>query len=250
MYESLCAQTFRDFEWVIVDDGSTDRSRELVSSWKAFFPIRYTWKENGGKHTAVNLGVRQARGEFTLIFDSDDRCVSHALERFDFRWRQLSEPDRYATMASLSYGDDGLTILGKLYPREWVDAFNLRDALALIGDDERWSIIRTDVLRKFPYPEFRNERNVAEGLVWNRILGSYASRYFNEPLRIYMRTPGSLSQSGDLRWANPRGAVVYHSELALSHDLPIALRLKALLNVARFGPLAAFRWAVSTKSKP
>jgi glycosyltransferase involved in cell wall biosynthesis len=60
VYQSLCAQTFRDFEWVIIDDGSADGTRELVLSWKPSFPIRYTWKQNGGKHTAVNIGVAQA----------------------------------------------------------------------------------------------------------------------------------------------------------------------------------------------
>src|SRR5579883_1323984 len=98
VYESLCAQTFRDFEWIIVDDGSTDGTQELVSSWKPFFPIRYTWKPNGGKHTAVNVGVAMAAGEFTLILDSDDHCIPHTLERLDYHWKQISNPERFAVL--------------------------------------------------------------------------------------------------------------------------------------------------------
>src|SRR5437762_2817315 len=80
VYESLKAQTFRDFEWIIVDDGSADSTQELVQSWigDLDFPIRYFRQQNQGKHVAVNLGVKEARGEFFLNLDSDDACVPEA----------------------------------------------------------------------------------------------------------------------------------------------------------------------------
>src|SRR6478672_7236545 len=73
-YESLQAQTFRDFEWIIVDDGSTDGTGSLVSGWaqESSFPIRYVSQENGGKHTALNHAVSVARGTFLASVDSDD----------------------------------------------------------------------------------------------------------------------------------------------------------------------------------
>ena len=68
VYESLKKQTFRDFEWLIVDDGSTDNTRDLVETWQkeAKFQIRYFWQKNGGKHRARNFGVSQAQGAFFL----------------------------------------------------------------------------------------------------------------------------------------------------------------------------------------
>ena len=77
VYASLAAQTFRDFEWLIVDDGSTDCTAALVDKWtaQADFPIRYLRQENRGKHIASNRAVREARGELFLVLDSDDACV-------------------------------------------------------------------------------------------------------------------------------------------------------------------------------
>ena len=72
LYESLVKQTYRDFEWIIVDDGSSDNTAEVINEWDADFPIRFFRKENGGKHTSINLGVEKADGELFFIADSDD----------------------------------------------------------------------------------------------------------------------------------------------------------------------------------
>lgn len=93
VYESLQVQTFSDFEWLIVDDGSVDRTRELVEGWQmeACFPIHYLWQENQGKHVAFNYALQEARGELFLTLDSDDACVPEALERFYFHWNAIPE---------------------------------------------------------------------------------------------------------------------------------------------------------------
>ena len=92
VYSSLQVQTFRNFEWLIVDDGSADGTAALVQEWQAVaeFPIRYFWQPNGGKHRAFNRGVQEARGELFLTLDSDDSCVPEALERLKFYWDALS----------------------------------------------------------------------------------------------------------------------------------------------------------------
>src|SRR4051794_24520469 len=87
-FHSLKAQTFRDFEWLIIDNGSTDGTRELVERFQseADFPIRYLWQEDAGKHGSLNRGIELAEGELFLILDSDDGCVPEALERFKYNW--------------------------------------------------------------------------------------------------------------------------------------------------------------------
>ncbi len=244
VYECLCAQTFRDFEWVIIDDGSTDGTKELMSSWKGVFPIRYFWKPNGGKHTAMNLGVSVANGEFVVLLDADDVCIPTALERFDYHWRQIPDPSKFANLSCLCCTPDG-AIIGKPFPGAPVDAFTFADQMRYRysgtwgSSSEGWGINRTDVLRTFPFPE--GERFVPEGLVWNRISRKYASRYINEALRIYEPNPRGLSSNvTELKGASPKTTLTYYRELGLS-PAPILIRLRAAINYCRFAAIAAQR---------
>ena len=237
VYESLSAQTFRDFEWLIVDDGSTDATGELVGSWEPTFPVRYLWKPNGGKHTAVNFGMPYVRGEFTVFLDSDNYCTPNALDRFDYHWREIPDPSQFSTLCCLCARPDG-TIIGEPYPAAVVDSFTFAEQWRFRAW-ERWGINRTDMLRMLPYPE--GERWVPDGLIWNRLSRKYAARYFNEALQTYEIQPDSLMRSlVDLRASNPKASLTYYKELALS-SLTLSARGRAAINYCRFAALAAGR---------
>jgi len=237
VYDCLVAQTFRDFEWLIIDDGSTDDTRELVASWPEAFPVRYHWQRNGGKHAAMNAGVRQALGKFIVPLDSDDICVPHTMETFNRRWLEIPDPSRYAALVCLCCTPSG-ELVGKPFEKDPVDSFSFPVFWRLADNTEHWAMLRTDVLREFPYPE--GEKYVMESLVWNRIAHCYAIRYVNEPLRIYTPSPGGITERGkELLISSPRATRTYFKELAISRIPPLQ-RAKAALNLCRFGMLSLF----------
>jgi glycosyltransferase involved in cell wall biosynthesis len=242
LFESLEAQTFRDFEWLVVDDGSTDGTgafvRELES--RASFPLRYYYQPNGGKHTASNRAVDLAAGEVFATLDSDDALLPQTLERMAFHWRSIPVDRRheFSGVTCLCQRQDG-TIVGDSFPANSsgggvLDSDPITMMVFGIAGD-KWGFHATDIMRQHPFPEFEGERFIPEGLVWNRIGSKYRIRYVNEPLRrVYFDEQDCLSrQSVEIRSRSPRGTQLFYLEL--SHFAPTArLKLRALINYIRF----------------
>ena len=107
LYKSLCQQTAQDFEWLVVDDGSTDETQMLFNTWleEGKIPIRYITKENGGKPSAYNIAAKEAKGELFLCVDSDDYLVDNAVEKVLNNWETTDEYKEY----------DGKPVIGQLY---------------------------------------------------------------------------------------------------------------------------------------
>lgn len=193
VYESLLLQTFKDFEWLIVDDGSTDETRGLVEHWtqdsQTWFPIRYVYQENQHKKVAHNRGVREARGELFLTLDSDDTCVPEALDRLAHHWYAIPEGqrDRFSAVTSLCRYEDG-SIVGDSFPCDgWIDSDSLEMTYRYRTRGEKWGFQRRDVLRNYLFPEMAVSvpGYVPEGLVWSAVARNYKTRFVNEALRIY-----------------------------------------------------------------
>ena len=183
LYESLCRQTSKDFEWVVVDDGSTDHTKALVGQWIANkFKLKYIYQENGGKHRAVNRGVREAQYDFCFIVDSDDFLTDDAVELVHEWLVSIAGDQSFAGVSGLrGYINGG--IIGK-YPKgkrvlNYIDATNLqRKKLRLDGD--KAEIYRTELLRRFPFPCFEGEKFISEAVVWDAIAANgYKIRWFN-----------------------------------------------------------------------
>lgn len=237
VYDSLKKQSFKNFEWLIVDDGSTDNTENLVANWvkENTISIRYFKQENQGKHVAVNFGVQNAKGEFFLIIDSDDFCIDNALEKFISYWNNISETKKseFAGIMSVCINKEGKTI-GDEFPAQIIDVsfIDMYYRLKIKGD--KWGFFLTNILKEFPFPVIDNENFITEALVWNRIALKYKTRFINEKLLVVAYQNDGLSSSSlKMRMKNPFGAILYYKEFI---SLPVSFiwKFRNYINYLRF----------------
>ncbi len=161
VYESLANQTCNDFEWIIIDDGSTDNTRAVVDSYisQARFSIMYFYQENNGKHIAFNKGVELASGEMIAIADSDDEIVANAFEIMLKYWDMISceEKKGFRGITCRCYDPETNVKIGKSIADGYVD-YNVLDASYKYGlRFEMWGINRTDLMKQYPFPNIRRD---------------------------------------------------------------------------------------------
>lgn len=240
VYRSLVAQTYRDFEWLIVDDGSADGTRELVEHWigAANFPIRYEWQENKGKHFASNSGIELASGELFITADSDDEFPPEALETFRRVWLSIPENERsgFAGAAGLCVDQHGQAV-GDSFPFSPLDSTHLEKKYRYKVRGEKWGFTRTEVMREFPFVETKE----MSGFRWSDMGRKYKTRFFNEVVRIYYVGEGGSLSSRDRRIKRPlmgarRNAATLNEDLDYFHYAPFAF-FKNAVHFVRFSYL-------------
>lgn len=189
VYESLTKQTYNNFEWVIVDDGSTDNTKELVKTFceNADFPITYCYQQNAGKHNAINKGVTLAKGDMFIIADSDDSFIPESLETFVNCWNQIEESKKesIAGITCRCIDENGQLIGKNPIPNPYLDANELEAKFIYKFNYEMWGMIKLDILKEYPFPSVSGLRFYPECVIWNKIARKYRMRYVNYGLRLY-----------------------------------------------------------------
>lgn len=210
LYRSLQNQTCNRFEWLVIDDASDDDTGKLFELWMNednSFPIRYYRRnEGGGKHRAINEGVKLAQGSLFFIVDSDDSLMDFAIQKL-IEWdAQIEKKENIAGVAG-NRCYPNMEIIGTTFSGNFIDASSIeRGKLNINGD--KAEAYYTEILRKYPFPTFEGERFITERVVWDKIgADGYKIRWYNESIYVCEYLADGLTRNGDeLIRKNPRGA--------------------------------------------
>lgn len=214
LYQSLLAQTAMDFEWLVIDDGSTDETRKVVGGWikEGRLPIRYIKKENGGKHTAHNEALRHANGEWLFCVDSDDWLPQNAVE--DILEGSASVRPSDAGLVGYKADQNGRSLCAALDAQEQ-SHYGLYSLMRRGGGRGEYALVfRTELLRNFPFPEIPEERFMTEAVLYDRLeLAGYTICPIGKVLTVCEYQPDGLSSDPyRLLLTAPGGYQIYHAQ--------------------------------------
>lgn len=193
-YEGLKRQTCKDFKWIIVDDGSTDNTRELVSGWikENLVPIEYYYKKNGGMHSAHNEAYRHIDSELAVCIDSDDYMTDNGVELIITRWRKEGK-DNHAGMIGLDIYENG-SVIGTSFPENLHECktYDLARKHGVYYDKKY--VYRSDVIKQYlPYPEFEGERFGTVNFLYQKIDHDYDMLCSNDVYCVVEYMPDGLT---------------------------------------------------------
>ena len=195
-FESLKSQTVKNFLWLIIDDGSTDNTKELVSSWIANtskteeFEIEYIYKENGGLHTAYNEAIKAAKTPLWVCIDSDDYMPIDAVEKILSFWNE-NGCEKYAGIIGLDYTKENNPIGDMLPDVKSLHLLDLRTKYKCRGDVK--VVYRTELLKKhIPMQSFNNEKNFNPIYIMYKVDMTHELLVLNENLCIVNYQPDGM----------------------------------------------------------
>ena len=229
LYKSIQRQTYRDFEWIIYDDGSTDNTEEMVQNWikdDNDFPIRFYKGKNGGKCRATNRALEVAQGEIFFTIDSDDYLTDDACEKINGWMESIRDKDDYCGIVAnrgqtptetrnTTWRDDPDS---PWYNKPYRDATFLEryeEATQYPIDGERAEVFWTDIFKKYPYPEYEGENFITPCIPWNRMANDgYKIRVFEDIIWIweYLEDGLTIKGANNRFYKNPKGYFLSHVE--------------------------------------
>lgn len=217
-YRSLCRQTLQDFLWLVVDDGSTDATRELIEKFisEDKIPIQYIYQANQGMHGAHNTAYKNIHTELNVCIDSDDYMPDDAVEKIVTFWK-VHGSNIYAGIIGLDQAVGG-NIIGTRFPAEMKET-TLKGFYRQGGKGDKKLVYRTDVITRYPeYPLFEGEKYVGLAYKYSLIDQDYRLLVLDEVLCLVdYQTDGSSMNMYRQYWKNPKGfAFLRKTEMQLA----------------------------------
>lgn len=243
LWDSLQKQTVKDFEWLVVDDGSSDGTKNLITQLqeKSDFPVRYIYKNNGGKHTALNVGIQTICSELIFIVDSDDCVTDDAVESILKIHKKYRSQNNICGYAFLRAFPDG-KINGKKFDVD--ERIGSYIDVRVNGDDtgaDKAEVFKTHCLKEFPFPEYPNEKFLGEDLVWVRMARKYEMVHINKAIYVgnYLED-GLTNNRRKHNIASPIGCM-HRAEEFMESDLKTRYRIKGGLQYIVYGRFAGVK---------
>lgn len=184
LYESLLKQSEQNFIWMIIDDGSTDNTKEVVDAFikENKIEIRYFYKENGGLHTGYNTAIEHLDTELSVCIDSDDWIPDDAIERIFAVWNK-NKADDIAGLIGLDYTTEGEIIGNHLPDGKKINPIDLLASKSNRGDKKY--VVRTDLYKQVaPMPVFKGEKNFNPHYMILKLSAKYRFLAVDAPLCI------------------------------------------------------------------
>lgn len=235
LYYSLCAQTRKDFQWLIIDDGSEENTSAIFEEYSKYaeFMIEYHYKENGGKHTALNYSHPYIKYDWVLILDSDDILTNDAVETAVSYIEKYNDNGEIGII-SFQRGTDRETPFVQ-FEKEELISDHISYRINKKKDGDCCEVLRTSVLREFAFPVFVGERYINESHLWIGSADKYKSVYVPKVIYICEYVEGGLTKSGRSFWRTcPKGGM--HSQIVgLNKRCSLTYRIKRALLLHYYG---------------
>ena len=236
IFEFLKEQGEVDLEWIIIDDGSQDNTKDIVSDFNGPFNIKYYYQHNSGKPKASNKGIELANSHICLIHDDDDSLLPKILPQV---W-QYYDPssgtfhNNCVCLSGLCIYDDG-EIIGYKFPFDYYisDSIEYRYNKNIIGD--KCDFYLTSVLKEYPFPILNNEKFISESIIWNRIALKYKTIYINTIFQKKVFLKGGLSDQ-PIWENNPYGSELFFNE-ATNRRFSLFIRFKHYAKYIQFAKI-------------
>lgn len=229
VYNSLCSQSIKDFEWLIINDGSTDdtneKINELILNHKESFIIRYYKQENLGLNRTINKALELANGNLFCRLDSDDYALENLVEKISKNYSLIENNQELCAMVFLSQKPNGE--INGFHPFNETRRSNFneyRDKYKALGD--RSEVVKTSIFKQFKFPEFEGEKFITEGIVWVRMATKFDAIYINEP--IYVKEDSEDSITKKIYYTNKKcckGSTLFFYEVMNNLNFSFKFRL-------------------------
>lgn len=243
LYESLLKQTNQDFEWLVVDDGSTDNTEQLMRQYCQENEIRVSYERqaNAGKHTALNRGIARIRSELTFIVDSDDYLPQDAVDIILSYHHKYKKTEGLCGYSFLRCHQDGRVNTAYFPEDEKISTYLETRINGNIGGDKA-EIFYTEILKRYPFPVYEGEKYMPEDVVWMQMSGPYQMVHINKNVYICDYLEGGLTNTGrKMKIHSPRGMILRSRIYLNDQNTCFKARVKMMILYIIYGHFAKCR---------